>query len=79
MKSCSQQIQTVLGDLQVTCDNVFSDKENSEFINQSKLKTIERNKRNNKYVLAVIIKILQNSPSKIWYHLDNEEYIKAAK
>jgi hypothetical protein len=27
----------------------------------------------------VIIKILQNSPSKIWYHLDNDEYLKAAK
>jgi hypothetical protein len=35
------------------------------------------NKKNSKYVLAVIIKVLQNSPSKIWYHIDNNEYLNA--
>ena len=50
-----------------------------EFFNHSNLRAAEKSKRNNKYILAVIIKILQNSPSKIWFHLDNHEYIKAAK
>jgi hypothetical protein len=48
-------------------------------IQYRKQRSIEKMKRNNKYVLAVVIKILQNSPSKIWYHLDNQEYLKAAK
>lgn len=43
-----------------------------------KTTTSEYIKKNSKYVLAVIIKVLQNSPSKIWYHLDNNEYLKAA-
>lgn len=42
-------------------------------------RAIEKAKRSNKYVLAVIIKILQNTPTKIWYHLDNNEFLKAAK
>ena len=44
-----------------------------------KTRALEKAKRNNKYVLAVITKILQNTPTKIWYHLDNNEYLKAAK
>lgn len=79
MKSCSKQIETGLGDLQLKCDKVFNKKENALFSNQDKIRSAEKSKRNNKYVLAVIIKVLQNSPSKIWYHLDNDEYIKAAK
>ncbi len=73
------KIENVLSELQSTCSNVFSNKENSKFIQQEKQRSSDKNKRSNKYVLAVIIKILQNSPSKIWYHLDNHEYIKAAK
>lgn len=49
------------------------------YFSDRKLKALEKSKRNNKYVLAVITKILQNTPTKIWYHLDNNEYLKAAK
>ena len=79
MKSCSKKIETVLSELQVTCDTVFNGKENQISTDQAKLKSSEKATRNKKYVLAVIIKILQNSPSKIWYHLDNAEFTKAAK
>jgi hypothetical protein len=68
-----------LKELQTACDAVFSGKENLDFVNESKQRMLQKTKRNNKYVLAVIIKILQNSPSKIWYHLDNHDYLKAAK
>lgn len=80
MKSCSKKIETVLSELQGTCDTVFNSKESQSSIDQVRQqKSIEKTTRNNKYILAVIIKILQNSPSKIWYHLDNAEYTKAAK
>ncbi|CAF0714065.1 unnamed protein product [Brachionus calyciflorus] len=64
MKKCSKQIESVLSDLQSTSENLFNDKENSIFANQERFPYST---------------ILQNSPSKIWYHLDNDEYLKAAK
>ena len=54
--------------------NIFSFK----YLKRKYSNNSDLNKKNTKYVLAVIIKVLQNSPSKIWYHLDNNEYLNAA-
>lgn len=79
MKSRSKRIETVLNDLLTVSERIFNDKDNSMFADQERQRAIEKAKRINKYVLAVIIKILQNTPTKIWYHLDNNEFLKAAK
>ncbi|RNA20704.1 conserved oligomeric Golgi complex subunit 1 isoform X2 [Brachionus plicatilis] len=79
MKQCSNQIEDVLSNMHETCVKLFDDKADDMFLEQDNFKSSEKAKRNNKYALAVIVKILQNSPSKIWFHLDNNEYLKAAK